>query len=150
VSGKKWKGWNDEEKSKWITDLIDVKTGLGLPVEIEGNIISNALDLTSFLNGLKEDGEVKIKAIDSEKVAIVESFIDGREFSCIVIRDLNDRPLALPPTEIVKEGQLFDYRSKYLPGLSRKETPIKLPESAIEKIRSTPIWMLCADRWILY
>ncbi len=66
---------------------------------------------------------------------LVESFIKGKEFSCIVIQDLHGQPLALPPTEIVKGDELFDYRSKYLPGLSRKITPIHLPDEQIQHIR---------------
>src|SRR5690606_15612997 len=45
------------------------------------------------------------------------------------------KPIALPPTEIRKGKEVFDYRSKYLPGLSRKVTPIHLPEVQIETIR---------------
>jgi len=42
----------------------------------------------------------------------------------------------LPPTEIVKKKEVFDYRSKYLPGQSRKVTPIDLPAETIEEIRT--------------
>ena len=41
----------------------------------------------------------------------------------------------MPPTEIRKGKELFDYRSKYLPGLSRKITPIHLPDEQIQQIR---------------
>ena len=135
MTGRDWQEKKPEERNRWINDLIDVKTGLGLPVELDGSIISTAAELIDLLDQIKPDESVQIKAIDSEKMVIVESFIEGREFSCIVIRDLQNQPLALPPTEIVKEGQLFDYRAKYLPGLSRKETPISLPDEAIEAIR---------------
>ena len=66
---------------------------------------------------------------------LIESFVAGREFSCIVVEDENGEPLALPPTEIVKGTEVFDYRAKYLPGLARKVTPIDLPEADIERIR---------------
>ena len=49
--------------------------------------------------------------------------------------DPDGNPLALPPTELVKGEEMFDYRSKYLPGLSRKITPIDLPEADIQRIR---------------
>nr|WP_317239005.1 hypothetical protein [Hymenobacter sp. 5516J-16] len=35
----------------------------------------------------------------------------------------------------MKGEEMFDYRSKYLPGLSRKVTPIDLPEAEIQRIR---------------
>jgi D-alanine-D-alanine ligase len=52
-----------------------------------------------------------------------------------VVRTENGEAAALPPTEIVKSGQVYDYRSKYLPGLSRKRTPIELPEEQVQAIR---------------
>ena len=66
---------------------------------------------------------------------MIEEFIEGKEFSCIVIENTDGSPVALPPTEIRKGKELFDYRSKYLPGLSRKITPIQLPMDDIQRIR---------------
>ena len=45
-----------------------------------------------------------------------------------MVRKEDGTAAALPPTEIVKGGELFDYRSKYMPGLSRKLTPINLDD----------------------
>ena len=73
----------------------------------------------------------------TESRVIVEGFIDGKEFSTIVVRTEDGQVVALPPTEIVKpSSELFDYRSKYMPGRSRKITPIELPTDRIQAIRS--------------
>ena len=80
--------------------------------------------------------EVLLVSVSGEARVLVEQFIQGREFSCIVVEDAAGEPLALPPTEIVKGEELFDYRSKYLPGLARKVTPIDLPEAEIQRIRT--------------
>ncbi|MBI3235864.1 MAG: D-alanine--D-alanine ligase, partial [Bacteroidetes bacterium] len=79
--------------------------------------------------------ELMVEAINTEHEVIVEGFISGKEFSCIVIQDENSNPIALPPTEIVKNKEVFDYRSKYLPGLSRKITPIDIDKKHIHQIR---------------
>ncbi|MEL6988969.1 MAG: D-alanine--D-alanine ligase, partial [Bacteroidota bacterium] len=71
----------------------------------------------------------------SEQTVIVEGFIDGKEFSCIVLKNEDGSLVALPPTEIIKGSEVFDYRSKYLPGLSRKETPINIEEAKIIAIQ---------------
>jgi D-alanine-D-alanine ligase len=52
-----------------------------------------------------------------------------------VIEDLNGDCIALPPTEIIKKEDLFNYRAKYLPGISRKVTPMNASDDVIEKIR---------------
>ncbi|MDX2303775.1 MAG: D-alanine--D-alanine ligase [Microscillaceae bacterium] len=76
-----------------------------------------------------------LTAQNSEEFVLFESFIGGKEFSCIVIQEEDGTPLALPPTEIRKVQDVFDYRSKYLPGTSRKITPIEVDEQMIEEIR---------------
>lgn len=136
VHGQIWHDQSLSEKQQWAQNQSDVKTGLGYPIVIEDQTYLTPKDLLSRLEQLSTDQSIHLYAVDSEAVAILESFIEGREFSCIVVRNTDGRPLALPPTEIVKQGQLFDYRAKYLPGLSRKETPISLADEAIEKIRS--------------
>ncbi len=78
---------------------------------------------------------MRLTSVEGETQVLVESFVQGREFSCIVVENENGQPLALPPTEIVKGEEMFDYRSKYLPGLARKITPIDLPEADIQRIR---------------
>ena len=78
---------------------------------------------------------ILFNSLKGENSALVEKFIAGREFSCIVIENPYGPPLALPPTEIIKGSEVFDYRAKYLPGLARKITPIDLPEADIERIR---------------
>ena len=85
----------------------------------------------------KNNSIIELIAFDGEQKVLIEAFVKGKEFSCIVIEDINNsnHPIALPPTEIVKSTQLFDYRSKYLPGLSRKVTPINIETSKIENIR---------------
>ncbi|NJC27588.1 PASTA domain-containing protein [Neolewinella antarctica] len=73
----------------------------------------------------------------TEQSVIVEAFIDGKEFSTIVLRTPAGAAVALPPTEIVKpSSELFDYRAKYMPGRSRKVTPIELPTDRIQAIRA--------------
>ncbi|HXP49347.1 MAG TPA: D-alanine--D-alanine ligase, partial [Bacteroidia bacterium] len=88
--------------------------------------------LTAQFSRSKDD--VILEAFDGESEVMIETFLRGKEFSCIVIQDENGKPIALPPTEIRKGQELYDYRSKYLPGLSRKITPIDLPEERIKQI----------------
>ncbi|MDX1684060.1 MAG: D-alanine--D-alanine ligase [Saprospiraceae bacterium] len=135
ITGVDWHKSSHSDRQKWIQRLSDVKTGLGFPLLLNEKKVFTVSEVIDHLDDMDDRATCILKAIDSEQTVIVESFIEGREFSCIVIRNLDGRPLALPPTEIVKKGQLFDYRSKYLPGLSRKETPIDLPSAAIESIR---------------
>lgn len=133
-----WKNNSADAKLQYIKDLIDIRDGLGFPVDLNEKTIYHPDELFAYLNEISENEStdfITLYAHQTEQKVILEQFIKGKEFSCIVIRKENGDVVALPPTEIVKGGELFDYRSKYLPGLSRKLTPINLPDEAIEAIR---------------
>jgi len=106
---------------------------------ISGKVIYHPEELLSNLNQLfsEQGDEYLLEALDSEQTVLFEQFIKGKEFSCIVIDGLQGEPIALPPTEIRKGSEVYDYRSKYLPGLSRKITPIDLPTESIGQIRES-------------
>ncbi|MGR6087017.1 MAG: D-alanine--D-alanine ligase family protein [Arcticibacter sp.] len=134
-----WTGLNHQDKVEYVRSLSDMRDGIGLPLAISDKVIYHPEELLSNLNQLfSEPGdEYLLESMDSEQTVLFEGFITGKEFSCIVIDGLDGRPIALPPTEIRKGSEVYDYRSKYLPGLSRKITPIDLPAEAIEQIRKS-------------
>ncbi len=136
-----WNSLNENMRLSLIRSVSDIREGLGLPLmmTVSGrserifhpDALSGRID-SAFSNGNKS---IHLEACDGESEILIEQFIEGKEFSCIVIRNEDDRPVALPPTEIRKGKELFDYRSKYLPGLSRKITPIELSYEQIQLIR---------------
>jgi UDP-N-acetylmuramate--alanine ligase len=135
-----WTQWTPEEKIHWLRELTDIRTGIGFPLKLmdQGAVFDHPEALLPFLDvhfRHESNAFVTLESLNAEQSVIVEEFLDGREFSCIVLRNEDGSAVALPPTEIVKGGEVFDYRSKYLAGLSRKETPIRLPEEQIEAIR---------------
>ena len=154
---KDWEAMGEEERLVWVRQLADIREGIGLPVlanaftmftsadstEAE-KVITHPEELFDFINqhfaanvskSFKREDSIVFQSLTGETQVLVEQFVAGREFSCIVVEDENGQPLALPPTEIVKGSEVFDYRAKYLPGLARKVTPIDLPEADIERIR---------------
>lgn len=142
IDADHWKGLSPEQKINLVKSLADIREGIGMPIvvsipdSLNRPLIKNPQDLIDYLDAhLKQDGFV-LESVDGESTVLVEGFIEGKEFSCIVLEDEEGKAIALPPTEIRKGKELFDYRSKYLPGLSRKITPIDLPDHQIEAIRT--------------
>ena len=144
LSKADWQRLGAQDQRAWVQQLMDIREGIGLPVVLGGeaapesaNIIAHPEALLTALEAAFDTADtVLLTNVDGETQVLVESFVAGREFSCIVVEDENGQPLALPPTEIVKGTEVFDYRSKYLPGLARKITPIDLPETDIQRIRA--------------
>ncbi|TGE08332.1 D-alanine--D-alanine ligase family protein [Hymenobacter fodinae] len=138
VTQQEWLGLSEQKRIMWLQQLVDIREGIGLPVVLndEPELIYQPEQLLNTLNERLQTAEsVRLTSVEGETQVLVESFVQGREFSCIVVEDPTGKPLALPPTEIVKGEEMFDYRSKYLPGLARKVTPIDLPEAEIQRIR---------------
>ena len=133
---KAWKLLNEQKRLQQVVALADIQDGLGMPLQVEGKTISHPEKLLHELNRLSEKQDaVMVESLQTEPQVLIERFIKGKEFSCIVVQRENAEAVALPPTEIRKASQLFDYRAKYLPGISNKVTPIELPDAQIELIR---------------
>jgi UDP-N-acetylmuramate--alanine ligase len=137
IEKEEWITMSEEKRVSFLKELTDIREGIGMPVITEGKIIRHPEELLSFMNENFSSGNkaIYLESLDNEEEIIIEAFIEGKEFSCIVIQDENGLPISLPPTEIIKSNNVFDYRSKYLPGMTRKVTPINLPEEQIENIR---------------
>ena len=149
INDQSWNKKNAQEKNEFVRILADIREGIGMPVNVINKGISKTIyhpaDLLAYIDKTcaTNNYDILLQALDGESRVLIEGFIEGKEFSCIVIQHHNAtiaeegrrEAIALPPTEIRKGKELFDYRSKYLPGLSRKITPIDLPNEQIEAIR---------------
>jgi UDP-N-acetylmuramate--alanine ligase len=144
-----WESLDENGRLAWVRQLADIREGIGMPVSVvahhpdrlatpgdQAPVFAHPEALLDFLlTAFPSATDVVLSSNTGETQVLIEQFVAGREFSCIVVEDENGAPLALPPTEIVKGTEVFDYRAKYLPGLARKVTPIDLPEADIERIR---------------
>ena len=136
ITAEQWNKLSSEQKVQWAKHLADIRESIGLPARIGEEVVYDPLQLIDFLNNYFSNHALAVvEALDSESEIIIEKFIDGKEFSCIVIEGKDGKPIALPPTEIIKKEVFFDYKSKYLPGLSRKITPMDLPDDQLQAIR---------------
>jgi len=81
------------------------------------------------------DGVIK-EALRWDRAVLIEEFLEGIEFSCIVLeRDGEIAPLDL--TEIYPQSAFYTYDDKYMPGRCRKFTPPKnIPRETAEIIKA--------------
>jgi len=75
------------------------------------------------------------EALKWDRAVLVEEYLEGREFSCIVLEEEGEfHPLEL--TEIHPQSEFFTYDDKYMPGRCRKFTPPKtIPPEVTEQIK---------------
>lgn len=143
LSMEEWFNKDETEKIDFIKNISDIREGIGMPVilwsdDVDRHKVYHPNELLDYLNYYyqKYHSDLVLRGEDTDSYVLIEEFIEGKEFSCIVIEDHlgNGEPFALPPTEIIKGKALYDYRSKYLPGLSRKITPIDASDDELNNI----------------
>lgn len=98
----------------------DVSTALGWPVIVKPSKQGSSVGLTLVKKAQDLDNAVKLaERYDDEVMA--EQFIPGRELTVGVLGDM-----PLPVGEIVSKHELFDYVTKYTPGMSEETFPAKV------------------------
>jgi D-alanine-D-alanine ligase len=98
----------------------DVSTGLGWPVIVKPSKQGSSVGLTLVKQAQDLDNAVKLaERYDDEVMA--EQFIPGRELTVGVLGDV-----PLPVGEIVPKHELFDYVTKYTPGMSEETFPAEI------------------------
>ena len=138
VSVAFWQAADHQVRKQLIDRICDLRKGPGLPLYVEDFLINESNDLyTACEHAATVAGGAThfyVYGQHSEHTVLVEEFIQGREFSCILVEDAHGHPIVLPPTEIQNKQNCYDYRAKYLPGIVRKHTPMVLSKRDWEAI----------------
>jgi len=138
-----WKDRGKFERSEYVHLITDIRDGLGFPVDVtfqgKKQTLYHPEGLLDYLDKkAAEDSNGGAFILEShyrEEKVLIEAYVEGKEFSCVVIRNEGGSAAALPPTEIIRDSNVFDYSFRYMLGLSQKVTPIGLPELQIQAIR---------------
>jgi len=110
IDASEWKKLSEQQKNSYIRVLSDIREGIGMPLKVSSSkfqvqrIIYHPQDLIEYLDKIFEtekEGAV-LEALDGESHVLIESFIEGKEFSCIVAQNEDGSPKALPQSEIKK------------------------------------------------
>lgn len=118
-------------------ETIDKKaiiSELGLPLFVKANQSGSSLGV-SKVNNPEEFEKALQTAFEVDENILIESFLNGREFSVGVLK-LNGKTTVLGITEIIPENDFFDYEAKYL-GKSKEITPAQVDVEIEEKLIQT-------------
>ena len=117
---------------------------LGLPLFVKPSAGGSSFGVTKVKEA-KDLVEAVNKALDESPEAIIEQFIDGKEFTVGVVKT-GQRKLVLPVTEVIPKNEFFNYESKYIPGMADEITPARISEELTLKVQalSSRIYDLCS------
>ena len=123
---------------EWLSDERGVSERLadtfGFPLVTKPLREGSSVGVT-IIHTFDEIDEGMENALAWDQQVLVEEYLDGIEFSSIVIEE-EDGPRPLAVTEIRPRSAFFTYDDKYMPGMCRKFTPPKsIPSEAVEVIK---------------
>ena len=115
------------EEEAWREKREEIKTAVrsrfSFPFFVKPIREGSSIGITAVGNDEDFDWGVE-EALKWDRAALIEEYLDGTEFSCIVLEANGAaKPLAL--TEIHPQSEYYTYDDKYMPGRCRKFTPPK-------------------------
>lgn len=127
-------------------DSIDAKAiveKLGLPVFVKPNAGGSSFGITKVKELSQLEGAIQ-KAWKESDEALIEQFIDGKEFTCGIVKAKGEKTV-FPITEVLPKNEFFDFEAKYTPGATEEITPARLPEHLFKKCQqlTSHIYDLC-------
>ncbi len=127
----------------------EVVKELGLPLFVKPSSGGSSFGVTKVKKA-NELGEAVGKAMKESPEVLIEQFIDGKEFTCGVVK-IGEKKLVLPVTEVISKNEFFDYEAKYIPGMADEITPARINEVLTLKIQdlSSRIYDLCNCKGIV-
>jgi D-alanine-D-alanine ligase len=122
---------------------------LRLPLFVKPSAGGSSFGVTKVKRG-EDLVEAVNKALDESPEAIIEQFIDGKEFTCGVVK-IGGRKLVFPVTEVIPKNEFFDFDSKYQPGMADEITPARISDELTRKVQmlSSQIYDLCSCKGIV-
>ena len=116
------------EGAVWPMTPTEIEA-LGLPLVVKPSRVGSTVGLTLVRDLSEIDGAVGSALLFDTEV-LLERFLPGREYTVGV---LDGQPLAVG--EVVPPGEIFDYHSKYTPGVAQDLFPAAIDHALEERLR---------------
>lgn len=114
-------------------DKEAVLNAVGLPCFVKPNAEGSSFGVSKVKNA--EDFDLAIEEAFSKcHEILVESFIDGIEFTCGLYK-VGNKKIIMPVAEVVPKKEFFDYEAKYDAKMSDEIIPGRFSEAITEEIQ---------------
>lgn len=122
---------------------------IGLPAFVKPNAGGSSFGVTKVKSAEALASAIE-KAWLENSDALVEEFIDGKEFTCGLVK-LKDQEFIFPVTEVVPKNEFFDYEAKYTKGMTDEITPARISPELTREIQrlASEIYDLCSCEGIV-
>jgi D-alanine-D-alanine ligase len=105
-------------------DAESVLKKLGTPCFVKPNKGGSSFGI-SKITGVAELIEAIDKAGDEDEEIIIESYLEGTELTCGLVK-IGEEIIVFPVTEVISKNEFFDFEAKYTKGMAEEITPARI------------------------
>lgn len=114
-------------------DKAAVLEAVGLPCFVKPNAEGSSFGVSKVKTAEEFDAALE-EAFGKCREILVESFLDGTEFTCGLYK-VGDKKVVMPVAEVVPKKEFFDYEAKYDAAMSDEIIPGRFSEEITDRIQ---------------
>lgn len=115
-------------------DVNEIINEVGLPCFVKPNAEGSSFGVTKVKEAAQLEDALK-KAFALCREVLIETFIDGTELTCGVVK-AGDMDIAMPIAEVVPKNEFFDFEAKYDPTKSDEIIPARISPELTNRIKT--------------
>ena len=115
-------------------DVNEIINEVGLPCFVKPNAEGSSFGVTKVKEAAQLEDALK-KAFALCQEVLIETFIDGTELTCGVVK-AGDMDIAMPIAEVIPKNEFFDFEAKYDPTKSDEIIPARISLELTNRIKT--------------
>lgn len=115
-------------------DVNEIINEVGLPCFVKPNAEGSSFGVTKVKEAAQLKDALK-KAFALCREVLIETFIDGTELTCGVVK-AGDMDIAMPIAEVIPKNEFFDFEAKYDPTKSDEIIPARISPELTNRIKT--------------
>ena len=115
-------------------DVNEIINEVGLPCFVKPNAEGSSFGVTKVKEAAQLEDALK-KAFALCREGLIETFIDGTELTCGVVK-AGDMDITMPIAEVVPKNEFFDFEAKYDPTKSDEIIPARISPELTNRIKT--------------
>ena len=115
-------------------DVNEIINEVGLPCFVKPNAEGSSFGVTKVKEAAQLEEALK-KAFALCREVLVETFIDGTELTCGVVK-AGDMDITMPIAEVIPKNEFFDFEAKYNPTKSDEIIPARISPELTKRIKT--------------
>ena len=115
-------------------DVNEIINEVGLPCFVKPNAEGSSFGVTKVNEAAQLEDALK-KAFALCREVLIETFIDGTELTCGVVK-AGDMDITMPIAEVVPKNEFFDFEAKYDPTKSDEIIPARISPELTNRIKT--------------